>query len=90
MAGGPKSIDLSWEPNHESDLSGYLIYRSDLDGGETGTGPLRLNTTPVSGPSYQDDKVLPGHHYTYTVTSVDRNGNESKHSVPFSSTLVSP
>jgi hypothetical protein len=79
------TIDLSWQPNAEADLAGYLVYRTDL--GEAGgaratTGPVRLTASPIAGSAFRDTSVLPGHRYAYRVAAVDQTGNESAPSAP--------
>jgi fibronectin type 3 domain-containing protein len=70
------SIDLSWQPDTESDLAGYIVYRS-VDNGEWTriSGPA-----PVNGPAYRDPTVEKGHHYRYAVSAIDQTGHESKRS----------
>ena len=70
---GPPSIDLSWEPNPESDLLGYNLYRADA-----GQPFQRLNSTPIPGPAYRDLTAQPGHLYRYRVTALDQTQNESQ------------
>jgi len=60
------TAELSWTPNTERDLAGYYVYRH-------GT---RLNPTPLNSPTFRDPS--PGPSPRYTVTAVDRKGNESK------------
>ncbi len=70
--GAPLAIDLSWEPNAETDLLGYNVYR------RTGQGEFRrIHADPVSASAYRDLKVEAGQTYTYHVTAVDQRGNES-------------
>lgn len=70
---GVGSIDVSWDPSTESDLSGYRVYRS-VNG-----GAWQVVAT-VQTPSYTDRAVTAGRKYGYQVTSVDRAGNESARS----------
>jgi predicted phage tail protein len=74
----PVGIELSWAISAESDLAGYNIYRGDQDS----KSPRRLNQSTLLTPAYRDITVLPGRLYTYTVTAVDRAGNESPASEP--------
>lgn len=67
-----KEVDLIWNPNTEPDLAGYNIYRSTA-----GQKPVKLNTELLRSPLYHDTSATPGHRYTYHVTAVDTNGNES-------------
>jgi fibronectin type 3 domain-containing protein len=71
-------VDLTWSINLETDLAGYRVYRSEQEGtpGQLVTPDL----LPV--PAVRDNSVEPGHRYWYTVTAVDRAGNESTPSAP--------
>ncbi|MEO6805067.1 MAG: hypothetical protein ABI286_03405 [Edaphobacter sp.] len=73
-----RSIDLSWSPNTEDDLAGYIVYRQEIDlkGVAAGTA-TRLNPIPVVGPAFRDQTAITGHRYAYYVTAVDTAGNES-------------
>ena len=62
------AVGLSWTPNSEDDLAGYNVYR----------GPLKLNRELLVSPTFRD--AAPGASPRYTVTAVDRRGNESAHS----------
>ena len=66
-------VDLSWSINLESDFAGYRVYRSEQEGvrGE----PVTPDLLPT--PAFRDSFVAPGHRYWYTVTALDRAGNES-------------
>jgi hypothetical protein len=75
---GTSVIDLSWAINTETDLAGYRVYRSEREN-EQGQS-LTPNLLPSS--AYRDSGVLSGHRYWYTVTAVDRAGNESSPSTP--------
>ncbi len=69
----PAAVELTWAINTEGDLAGYNVYRSegaDLPG-------LKLNSEPLSAPTFHDMSVLPGTSYFYRVGAVDRSGNES-------------
>lgn len=70
------SIDLSWQPDTEPDLAGYIVYQS-MDGGDW----MRISgPAPVNGPAYRDATVNRGHSYRYAVSAVDQTGHESKRS----------
>jgi hypothetical protein len=83
---GAPEVDLSWSINPETDLAGYRVYRSEQQGtrGELLTSVLLLT------PAYRDMSVQPGHSYWYTVTAVDRAGNESAPSAPAAAALTQP
>lgn len=70
-------VDLSWAINLETDLAGYRVYRSELEG--TPGRPIELLWLV---PSYRDTSVQSGHSYWYSVTALDRAGNESPASAP--------
>jgi hypothetical protein len=73
---GSFAVELSWSINVESDFAGYRVYRSETEGSR---GPL-LTQELLLTPTYRDATVSPGQHYWYTVTAVDRAGNESAES----------
>jgi hypothetical protein len=76
-------VDLTWRPVTEGDIVGYNIYREQQ----------KLNDKPVVSPAFRDDKlqnVAPGTELHYTVTAVDRRGNESEHSQPATETIPKP
>ena len=68
------SIDLSWDPDTDADLAGYLVYRQTGTSGEF----TRLTPTPVTPAAFSDLTATPGQRYTYRVTAIDTTGNESK------------
>lgn len=72
------AIDLSWLPDSEADLAGYVVYRRDVTAG--GAAERISGPKPVVGPSYSDTAVVAGHRYAYSVSAVGRNGNESARS----------
>jgi hypothetical protein len=73
----PAHLELSWSISPETDIAGYNVYRSEQEG----AGGLRLNGEGAEKllptPAFSDMNVQPGHRYFYTVTAVDRAGNES-------------
>jgi hypothetical protein len=70
----PNSIELNWERNTESDLAGYRVYRS------TSGGPFTKIADVSVIPSYSDRSAEHGLSYRYSVTALDRSGNESPRS----------
>jgi hypothetical protein len=70
-------IDLTWAPDTESDLAGYLVYRRTA-----GSAFTSVTTAPVKAPAWRDNDVHPGKKYYYTVTAVDVRGNQSAQSAP--------
>ena len=66
------SIELSWQPSVEPDFAGYRVRRSQ------GSEPFKvLNVAPLGAATYSDTSVESGQAYRYTITAVDRDGNES-------------
>lgn len=72
-AGTPADIELSWDISPESDLAGYNVYRSE----QPGTRGQRLNPELLPSPAFRDIEVVADKHYFYSVSAVDRVGNES-------------
>jgi hypothetical protein len=74
---GPASIQLTWAPNAEPDLVGYLLYRSTSAG-----GPFTLVTPlPTDETSFAVDPLLsPLTRYYYKVAAVDGSANISAQS----------
>ena len=66
-------VDLSWSINLETDLAGYHVYRSE----QQDTRGVLVTPDLLLAPAYRDNSVESGHHYWYSVTAVDRAGNES-------------
>jgi fibronectin type 3 domain-containing protein len=54
-------------------LAGYRVYRSETEGTRGPSLTPELQPTPT----YRDANVRPGQRYWYTVTALDRAGNES-------------
>jgi hypothetical protein len=79
-------VDLSWSISPEPDLAGYRVYRSEAEGTR---GDL-LTPDLLPTPTLRDTSVQPGHRYWYTITAVDRAGNESQPSVQISVDVAQP
>ena len=75
-----KTIDLSWEPDTEEDLAGYIVYRIDQDQAENGDWKRISAAEPLIGPAFRDSTIQPGHSYRYAVTAIDLTNHESKRS----------
>jgi hypothetical protein len=76
VTAGPASNELSWDPNTESDLASYRVYRA-ASGGQL---EKLADVAPV--PAYSDKAIQKGVEYRYAVTALDRAGNESQKSPP--------
>ncbi len=74
----PAHVELSWDISAEPDLSGYWVYRSE----QPDTPGLRINAQILLSPTFRDMTAVQGKRYTYRVSAVDRNGNESPLSSP--------
>lgn len=73
-----KVIDLSWRPDTDPDLAGYVVYRRDVT---SGSGWERISgKAPVVPPAFEDHDVSSGNQYAYAVSAVDQDGNESARS----------
>jgi fibronectin type 3 domain-containing protein len=68
---GPETIEVSWQRSPDSDLQGYVVYRS------TNKGPYERQGTLINVPTYTDKQVQHGKTYSYQVSAVDQKGNES-------------
>lgn len=72
------AIDLSWEPNNEPDLAGYIVYRRQVAStGEVVGDRTRLTPAPTPAPAFSDRTAQLGQTYSYRITAVDTAGNES-------------
>ncbi len=79
-------VELSWSINLESDLAGYRVYRSE----QQDTRGALITSEVLLAPAYRDTPVEPGHRYWYTVTAVDRAGNESEASASVTIDVAKP
>jgi uncharacterized protein len=83
---GSAVADLSWSINLETDLAGYRVYRSE----QQGTRGALITPDLLLAPAYRDTSVEPGHRYWYSVTAVDRAGNESEPSTAVAVDVTKP
>ena len=80
------TVTLVWTINTESDLAGYNVYRT------SGSDRILMNSSlimPSQQPSFLDSG-LSDNAYTYDVTAVDANYNESRHSKQATATVYAP
>ena len=77
IAASPNSISIFFAANRESDVIGYLIFRS-----QDQTLPLdkweKITLEPVKTNTFQDKNVKSGLTYFYFVKAVDKFGNISE------------
>ncbi len=67
------AVEVSWSPSLEADLASYRVYRASAGG-----APVRLAEVAAPETSYRDASAPRGTAVSYTVTAVDRDGNESR------------
>jgi len=80
------SIDLSWQPDTEADLAGYIVYRR-----QEGSPWQRISPAqPVPAPAFHDEHVAPGNTYIYAVSAIDQKGHESARSAEARETVPRP
>jgi hypothetical protein len=79
-----RAIDLSWRPDTELDLAGYRVYRREAG---TSAQPVELSAAVEAAPSFRDAGAKPGHTYWYSVSGVDKDGNESPRSAEVEESL---
>jgi len=79
------AIDLSWDPNNEPRIAGYRVYRQESGEWRMISGAQLLSTT-----AYRDAFVSASQRYTYRVTAVGLNGQESQRSNEAAETAPTP
>ena len=85
-SGAEPAIDLSWQPDTETDLAGYIVYRREGDAAWQRISPAQ----PVVGPAFHDAHVQAGHTYIYAVSAIDQSGHESARSAEAQETVPEP
>ncbi|KRE82401.1 hypothetical protein ASG89_14170 [Paenibacillus sp. Soil766] len=80
---GSDSVGLQWQSSPETDVAGYLVYRSENDGGSWS----RLPET-VTHSQYTVTQLTYGTIYTFAVSAIDQNGNESAKSDRVRASLI--
>jgi hypothetical protein len=84
--GAGPAIDLSWQPDAETDLAGYVVYRRESGGEWQRISPA----TPGIEPAFHDVQVQPGRRYEYAVSAVGKDGRESNRSTETQETVPQP
>ena len=77
---GDGLVTVEWFPNGEQDLAGYKIWRDD-DGDETFDLLAEVSSDASSDLdrfSFVDEEVINGRTYSYAVSAIDYEGNESE------------
>jgi hypothetical protein len=69
---GDDGIEVSWSPSLEADLASYRVYRT-----ADGAPPVRVGEVAAPDTALRDAAAPRGPALVYTVTAVDRDGNES-------------
>lgn len=72
-----KGLEVLWTPSVEEDLAGYRVYRE-----ATGEARHKVADVEAGRSSWLDTGAKRGLDYRYTVTAVDRAGNESPQAPP--------
>lgn len=89
--GAEPAIDLSWQPDAEADLAGYIVYRRESAAGGGSPDWQRISPAqPVVGPAFHDANVRPGRTYEYAVGAIDQEGHESARSAGAEETVPGP
>jgi len=70
------SVTLTWDPNTDSDLAGYKIYRATA----SGAYGAALGTVPAGTVTYQATGLSANTTYFFVITAYDDAGNESSFS----------
>ena len=73
----PGALELRWSASPEADLAFYRVYRAAPTGAAERIAVVQAGTT-----LFLDDTATAGTAYRYTITAVDRAGNESGPSPP--------
>jgi fibronectin type 3 domain-containing protein len=68
-------IDLGWQPSPSLDVASFRLYRG------LSSDSLRIVAT-MRGYTYRDSAVTKGRMYSYQLSAIDSNGNESKPTAP--------
>ena len=86
LAPEEKTIDLSWQPDIDEDLAGYIVYRAEADGEWKRVSAAQ----PLTGSAFRDTAIQPGHSYRYAVSAIDLTAHESKRSAEATETVPNP
>jgi hypothetical protein len=84
--GQAEAIDLSWQPDADADVAGYVVYRSE----GVGAWQRISASTRTIEPAFHDAQVQAGRTYHYAVSAVSKNGHESNRSDEAQETVPQP
>jgi len=73
-------MDLNWEPNTETQVAGYRVYRAVDVGSGFGGGEMISGADLLIAPTFADRGLTPGAKYQYWIVAVDAAGNASPRS----------
>jgi hypothetical protein len=73
----PGRISIFFPANPEPDVAGYFVYRS-TDENLPKDRWTKLNSTPLTRTTFQDDNVESGKRYFYYIKAIDKAGNISE------------
>jgi len=79
---GNQKVDLVWNPNAESDLAGYNLYRS-----QDTVNYTKISPGIIIAEDYSDTNVVDGNTYYYKLTAEDSVGLESLQTTPAAATV---
>jgi hypothetical protein len=74
VVAGAGTVELSWNPNPETDILGYTVQRA------SGDGPLTTVAEFIDAPAFTDRDIQRGVRYRYAVTAIDLRKNQSPQS----------
>lgn len=75
-----EKLSLSWQPNTESDLAGYNLYRSE----SMNSNYSKVASIDSQNTGYIDEGLRVASKYYYKLSAIDTAGNESVHTQPVS------
>ncbi|MEJ2722908.1 MAG: FG-GAP-like repeat-containing protein, partial [bacterium] len=70
---GVDRMEVFWSKSVTVDVRRYLVYRSNVSGGPY----TQVSVDPLEHCVFLDEGLAPSTRYFYTVTAVDKSGNES-------------
>jgi hypothetical protein len=65
----PGVVDITWDPNTEPDLAGYLVLRGEA----ANEAPVQLTPAPIADTHYLDSTAMPDVLYSYFIVAIDKS-----------------